>query len=70
MKNTTSSLRILTVTLIFSSACIFTVATAETPKPAGPYYGVFRELPVTDVKPEGWLAQFLEKQRDGLGSAL
>lgn len=34
--------------------------------PTGPYYGVFRELPVTDIAPDGWLKQFLERQRDGL----
>jgi len=34
--------------------------------PAGPYYGVLRELPLTEITPEGWLAQFLQRQRDGL----
>ena len=42
-------------------------AVAGDPGPAGPYYGVFRELPITEITPEGWLAQFLERQRDGLG---
>jgi uncharacterized protein len=29
-------------------------------------YAKFRELPITAVTPEGWLAQFLQNQRDGL----
>jgi hypothetical protein len=42
-------------------------ATAEASRPDGPYFGVFRELPISDITPEGWLRQFLERQRDGLG---
>jgi len=42
-------------------------STVAAPKPAGSYYGVFRELPVQDITPEGWLAEFLQRQRDGLG---
>jgi hypothetical protein len=49
----------------FSRAGISVAAEPES-KPVGPYYGVFRELPVTDIKPQGWLAQFWERQRDGL----
>lgn len=41
--------------------------TATATKPAVTYYGVFRDLPITDVTPDGWLAQFLQRQRDGLG---
>jgi hypothetical protein len=31
-----------------------------------PYYGVFRELPVGAVKPDGWIASWLRRQADGL----
>ena len=41
---------------------------ADAPKPVGPSYGVFRDLPVTDITPQGWLADFLGRQRDGLGA--
>jgi len=41
-------------------------AQAQDARPQGPYYGAFRELPITDIKPTGWLEQFLQKQRDGL----
>ncbi len=30
------------------------------------YNGVFRELPVTTIQPEGWLKETLELQRDGM----
>jgi len=36
---------------------------AET-KPAS--HGVFQELPVTAIKPQGWLAEILRRQKDGL----
>jgi len=44
----------------------FSSPTQAESLPVGPYYGVFRELPVSDITPKGWLAQFLERQRDGL----
>lgn len=31
------------------------------------YYGIFRELPVSSIKPEGWLGELLQRQRTGLG---
>lgn len=38
--------------------------------PAAPdaqiYNGVFRELPATSIRPEGWLKETLERQRDGM----
>ncbi|MDD4920857.1 MAG: glycoside hydrolase family 127 protein [Bacteroidales bacterium] len=29
-------------------------------------YGVFRELPISEIAPEGWLSELLQRQRDGL----
>ena len=55
------------IPLIFSSLIFATTAAwAAAPKPAGPYFGVFRDLPITDITPQGWLADFLGRQRDGL----
>ncbi len=33
----------------------------------GTYWGVFRELPVGQVEPRGWLTELLGRQRDGIG---
>jgi len=30
------------------------------------YRGVFREIPIADITPEGWLGEVLRRQRDGL----
>jgi uncharacterized protein len=32
------------------------------------YHGVYRELPITDIQPDGWLAELLRRQRDGLAT--
>lgn len=32
-----------------------------------PYFGVFREVPVSEMRAEGWFRGLLETQRDGLG---
>lgn len=34
---------------------------------AGGYYGALREVPITDITPQGWLAELLQRQRNGLG---
>lgn len=39
---------------------------ADEIQPKGNLYAKFYELPITDIKPEGWLRHFLENQRDGL----
>ena len=31
-------------------------------------YGVFRDRPLTEIRPEGWLRQFFQRHRDGLGT--
>ena len=37
-------------------------------KGEGNYFGAFREVPITDIKPEGWLLQFLQREAEGLGT--
>ena len=55
---------LLTATLGVSAAPL----RFDVPPPRGPYYGVFRDLPITEITPQGWLADFLCRQRDGLGA--
>jgi len=43
------------------------LVTLVTSALGAPYHGVFREVPITEITPQGWLAQLLERQRDGLG---
>lgn len=53
---------LLTVLMTFN---ILHGATPET-KREKKYYGVFLELPYTDIHPDGWLKETLVRQRDGL----
>jgi hypothetical protein len=47
---------------------VFPYVAAASEAPAVAYYGAFRELPITDIVPQGWLAEFLDRQRKGLAS--
>lgn len=56
------------VVIVCLAGALGTLPAAEAPKPAGPYYGAFRDLPVSEITPKGWLAEFLQRQRDGLAT--
>ncbi len=55
----------LLVLIWLSGVWVFSASAQNGAEP--PYYGIFREVPPADVTPEGWLAEFLGRQRDGLG---
>jgi hypothetical protein len=43
---------------------VITAASGAAAAPA--YYGAFRELRLTNVTPQGWIAEFLSRQKNGL----
>ena len=55
--------------LLLATACASSQATlsleAETASVPGTQ-AAFEKLPITNIKPEGWILEFLERQRDGL----
>ncbi|HTL30248.1 MAG TPA: beta-L-arabinofuranosidase domain-containing protein [Tepidisphaeraceae bacterium] len=53
--------RVLPFVLI--SLCLARAGVAEE---ASSYHGVYRELPITAITPNGWLAELLQRQHDGL----
>ena len=57
-------LRLLSLTSMAPFAAQLSFAQADTARPK--YYGVFSELPVGAVKPQGWTKQFLVRQAEGL----
>lgn len=53
------------IVFLFPFSAGFSIGAVEEVS-APTYHGVFRELPGTNITPEGWLAEILRRQRDGL----
>jgi hypothetical protein len=54
--------------LVITPVTIFTMnfKPADTDTPAH-YYGKYHTIPITDISPNGWLKELLQRQRNGLG---
>ncbi len=57
-----------TMKYFYSLSCLLAAvaALASAQTAPGTYHGIFRELPVSAIRPEGWAKETLERQRDGL----
>ena len=57
--------KFLLMWFLFSQTASLSICAAMD-HPAPPCHGVFLELPLTGIKPLGWLAEILRRQKDGL----
>lgn len=62
-----TTLRMLVCLGMSMGAAFAAFGGGDSPAPAAArWHGRFREIPITDIRPEGWLRQYLVNQRNGL----